>query len=129
MKSAKICAICDSIQPSPHLLLSVRIRVNPWLNIPPKTSAVNPILKDMMGSNTTKNLSVALGKNHNPQAFRWRERMYRVSEVQECWRLIGAWWDGEGERTFFRVRTDSGGIYELCYDHEKGDWSLGGVRD
>jgi len=55
--------------------------------------------------------------------------IHRVKEVQECWRLMGAWWDGEGERTFFRVRTDKGGIYELCFDHEKSTWTMAAVED
>jgi hypothetical protein len=82
-----------------------------------------------MSKSLSKDISVALGKSHNPQAFRWRDRMYRINEVQECWRLMGAWWDGEGERTFFRVRADSGGIYELCYDHQHDNWALNLVRD
>jgi len=68
-------------------------------------------------------------RKHAPTAFRWRGRLYRVSAVRECWRLLGAWWDGEGERTFFRVQTDTGGIFELVYDHVHQSWLLDRVED
>ena len=72
---------------------------------------------------------VKLSSRNAPTSFTWRDRIYRVKEVQECWRLMGAWWDGEGERTFFRVQTDKGGIYELCFDHKKSAWTMAVVRD
>ena len=42
---------------------------------------------------------------------------------------MGAWWDGEGERTFFRVQSDKGGIYELKFDHQKSAWTMDVVQD
>jgi len=51
-------------------------------------------------------VEVTLNSKNTPSSFTWRGVIHRVKEVQECWRLMGAWWDGEGERTFFRVRTD-----------------------
>jgi len=74
-------------------------------------------------------IEVALNSKNAPLAFKWLDRMYRVKEVQECWRLIGAWWDGEGEWTFFRVRTDKGGIYDLKFDHDKSKWTMDVVQD
>lgn len=74
-------------------------------------------------------MEVTLNNKHLPKAFNWRNRMYRVSEVQECWRFTGAWWDGEGERTYFRVATDKGGIYELCFDHTRDAWTMAKVAD
>ena len=74
-------------------------------------------------------MEVTLNTKHLPTAFKWRNRMYRVSEVQECWRFTGAWWDGEGERTYFRVATDKGGIYELCFDHIREAWTMAVVQD
>jgi hypothetical protein len=73
---------------------------------------------------------VALDKRrHTPATFRWRGKLYRVSAVQECWRLVGKWWDGEGERTFFRVLAESGGVFEICYDHGRQNWMLERVED
>lgn len=74
-------------------------------------------------------IQVVLNNKNRPAAFKWLGRMYRVAEVQECWRLTGAWWDGESERTYFRVRTDKGGIYELCFDHKRSAWTMEVVRD
>lgn len=64
-----------------------------------------------------------------PRAFSRRGRHYHISEIQECWRLVGDWWDGHGEKTFFRVRVSDGGIYELAYDHAGQVWQLHRVED
>lgn len=72
---------------------------------------------------------VVLNKANAPVKFEWRGRTYRVKEIQECWRLVGAWWDGEEDQTFFRVLTDKGGIYELQFDHRKSVWTMAGVQD
>lgn len=64
-----------------------------------------------------------------PQAFLWQGRVHHVSAIQECWRTIGAWWDGEGEKTLFRVITENGGIFELSYDHMKHLWALERIED
>jgi hypothetical protein len=74
-------------------------------------------------------LEVALNKANAPVRFEWRGRTYRVKEIQECWRLVGAWWDGEEDQTFFRVLTDKGGIYELRFDHRKGSWAMAAIQD
>lgn len=74
-------------------------------------------------------IQVLLNSKNSPAAFKWLGRMYRVKEVQECWRLVGAWWDGEGEQTYFRVQTDKGGIYELRFDHKRAAWAMAVVRD
>jgi hypothetical protein len=74
-------------------------------------------------------LSVTLNARHTPAAFHWRGRDYRISAIQDLWRTVGAWWDGEGETTFFRVLAHSGGIFELRYDHVNDDWRLHRVED
>lgn len=63
-----------------------------------------------------------------PLTFLWEERRYRVCCVDACWKQVGSWWDGEGERTFFRVSTEEG-IYDLAYDHASGRWSLANILD
>jgi hypothetical protein len=68
-------------------------------------------------------------RKRSPVGFQWRGMAYRVAAVQECWRLVGNWWDGEGERTFFRVLVDGGGIFEICYDHGRQAWSMERVED
>jgi hypothetical protein len=50
---------------------------------------------------------------------------------------VGSWWDGEGERTFFRVtahyrvrgRAPEAGVYELRFDHTSARWWLHEVVD
>lgn len=78
-----------------------------------------------------KPVQVALdNRKHSPVAFQWRGKLYKIATVQECWRLVGAWWDGEGERTFFRVLTENdGSIFEICYDHQLRRWMLEKVED
>ena len=75
------------------------------------------------------NVEVVLSSRNMPATFKWLGRMYRVSEVQEYWRLVGAWWDGEGEQTYFRVATDKGGIYNLRFDHRRSEWAMAVVED
>jgi len=79
--------------------------------------------------NRNMELNVLVNSNHNPVAFDWKGVRRRVSEVEECWRLTGKWWDGESERTFFRVRTDKSGVYELCFNHTSAVWSMNRVLD
>ena len=82
-----------------------------------------------MSKHIAQPISVSLNDRNLPSTFKWRERMYRVESLQESWRTIGAWWDGEGETTYFRVKGDKGGIYELAYSHTKDAWTLETVRD
>jgi hypothetical protein len=73
---------------------------------------------------------VALDRDsRTPMEFHRGGRTYRVAEVQDCWRLVGNWWDGRGERTFFRVLVAGGGIFELAYDHINRIWQLHRVED
>ena len=74
-------------------------------------------------------IQVTLSTQNAPVAFKWLDRIYRVKDVQECWRLMGAWWDGEDEQTFFRVETDKGGIYDLRFDHGRSAWTMAVIQD
>jgi hypothetical protein len=69
------------------------------------------------------------GRSRLPSEFVWRGRRYSISAVQDYWRAVGAWWDGEGERTFFRTLIQGGGIFEICYDHMKREWRLHRIED
>ena len=72
-----------------------------------------------------------------PAAFTWGERLYAVECVEACWKEVGPWWDGEGERTFFRVTarhcapslSPASGVYELRFDHASERWWLHEVVD
>jgi poly(3-hydroxyalkanoate) synthetase len=67
-----------------------------------------------------------------PSAFRWRGEWVRVAEVEREWQSsdgkgAGSWGVG---RTYFRVRAESGEVFELYYDRrpdggqKKGTWVL-----
>ena len=74
-------------------------------------------------------IQVVLSSKNAPVKFKWRNTIHRIEEVLECWRLTGAWWDGEGEQTFFRIRTDKGSIYELSFDHARSAWAMAVIQD
>ena len=50
-----------------------------------------------------------------PQSFTWQDTEYKVAEIEKEWREPG--------RTFFRVTTDSGKSFELCYNEASDRWS------
>jgi hypothetical protein len=76
-----------------------------------------------------------------PAAFTWDGRRYAVERIEACWKETGPWWDGEGERTFFRVAAhlpgavlspelcSAPGVYELRFDHASERWWLHEVVD
>ena len=80
----------------------------------------------MINSALTVNLDA---DRTTPKIFSRRGRTYRVTDVQDCWRLVGNWWDGHGEKTFFRVQVSDGGIFELAYDHMNRVWQLHRIED
>ena len=62
-------------------------------------------------------------------AFIWRKRLYRVTEVIGWWREPSEWWNGKAMRLFMRVnaRSSSTGTYEL---YKLGEaWFLSRVLD
>lgn len=74
-------------------------------------------------------VQVELNEKHRPMRFNWHSKDYHVRSIQECWRLMGAWWNDEGEQTFFRIQTTEGGTYELCFDHAKSEWRMSRIYD
>lgn len=74
-------------------------------------------------------IQVATDSSGFPYAFRWRKRTYRIAKVRECWRLIGKWWDGDGEKTYFRLECPNRAVFEIFYDHGKSCWLLARVED
>jgi hypothetical protein len=77
-----------------------------------------------------------------PATFGWKGRRYRIGRVEAVWKEMGPWWDGAGERVFFRVQgaatgsgpwsssaAGPGGVYELCLDVASQRWMLTRVID
>jgi len=64
-----------------------------------------------------------------PGLFRWREQTFKVVEVGGRWRLMGRWWEGEGEREFVRVVADCGICFDLCRQESTESWQVHKVYD
>lgn len=62
-----------------------------------------------------------------PKKFFWFKRWVKVKEIMDTWKEVGRWWDNDQEKTFFRVVSAEGGIYEV-YSLKKS-WSLYKVYD
>jgi hypothetical protein len=85
-----------------------------------------------MAKQVNEPIQVILDADHAaPAAFLWGDRRYRVCRVDACWKQVGAWWNGDGERTVFRLTAAGAqeGIYELVHDHATGCWFLAGILD
>lgn len=50
-----------------------------------------------------------------PLFFTWQEEENRVEKIEKEWR--------EPSRKFFKVTTDSGKSFELCYNEANDQWS------
>lgn len=61
--------------------------------------------------------------------FRWNRRWYQVTGVADCWKETGRWWAGEGEKTFLRIQTSGGGVFEIYRDAASGEWYLYKIYD
>ena len=70
-------------------------------------------------------VDVRLGEDGRPIAFRWVGRWQQVAEILEEWVYRQPWWEaplwgdapGRGpQSTFFRVRVEAGGVFEVAVD-------------
>jgi hypothetical protein len=74
-------------------------------------------------------------KGAEPVRFRWRGREYLVARVRQSWFDVGCgpqgrhirkgWWERR-RRTFYRVETPDGELFEIYWDRGSGrkDWVL-----
>lgn len=76
------------------------------------------------------NQPVAIHLNNQglPIGFVWNGADYTITDVLEEWRDTGCWWDGEGEKAFYHLRTISG-EYELYQDLMQNTWHLYRIMD
>jgi hypothetical protein len=69
-----------------------------------------------------RRVEARIGADGRPLAFCWRRRWHRVAEVLEEWVYRRPWWEAgateerEAERAFYRVRAESGGVFELAVE-------------
>lgn len=73
-------------------------------------------------------IRVTVGPDRQPLSFWWNRRRFRINEVIEVWRDTGQWWEGEAEKSFYRVSAGRG-VYELCFDSRNSEWRLYKVYD
>lgn len=62
-----------------------------------------------------------------PLVFGWRGRSRRVARMVEVWKDAGCWWEGEKEKTFFRLETEGGRLVEVYFEETR--WYLYRVYD
>jgi len=75
-------------------------------------------------------IRVTVAENGHPRRFFWRGKQYRVRRILELWLDIGAWWEGEPEKAFWRVETSEGGIFELYRERQDPQtWYLYKIYD
>jgi len=74
-------------------------------------------------------ITVHINSDAMPDAFIWRRRLYRITEVLRWWRVPGAWGNGGSIRLFIRVTAvhRTAGNYELR--RNDGQWYLHVVLD
>ncbi|MBE0466549.1 MAG: hypothetical protein IBX71_04905 [Candidatus Desulforudis sp.] len=70
---------------------------------------------------------VAADPEGRPRSFGWGRGKRRVRRILDAWKETGRWWAGETEKIFYRVETESGGVYELYTDRQ--DWYLYKIYD
>lgn len=76
-----------------------------------------------MGGPIDEAIEVELWAGTKMAAFFWRGKRYPVDTVQALGTPPTRWWEGQGERTHFRV-VSHGHVYELYFDHEGMGWVL-----
>lgn len=65
-----------------------------------------------------------------PVAFVRGTLVYRIDGVVQMWAADRSWWDPRRRvsRRYWRVLA-RGGVYDLAYDRETGNWMLVGIQD
>jgi hypothetical protein len=113
-----------------HARLPVMIELlkSPWL-----VRAVDLIRHDDVSATKRKDEAVAVSwdaQRQYPTAFVRERSRYRIDAVVQVWATDRSWWDPRRRvsRRYWRVLA-RGGIYDLAYDRETGEWILVGIQD
>lgn len=79
------------------------------------------------------------GEVPKPRRFRWQGQEFRVAAIIRSWRdqptkargavrpyelRFAATAAADDGRTYFRVRTEDGSVFDLAYDREPDRWTL-----
>ncbi|GAB4273226.1 hypothetical protein Tfer_2049 [Thermincola ferriacetica] len=80
-----------------------------------------------MGKLIDRPIAVNYNAEKGPVSICFDGNVLRVAEILEIWKDTGAWWDGEGEKTFFRIQTENQGLWEIY--RENTEWYLYKIYD
>lgn len=72
---------------------------------------------------------IEVGPGGRPISFRWRGRLWTVDRTVEVWKDAGCWWEGEGEKVFFRLEVGGTRLVEIYRDGATGKWFIYRVYD
>lgn len=72
---------------------------------------------------------VEVDRAGHPRAFQRSGRRLKVAGTVEMWKDVGCWWEGEGEKTFYRLEMVDGCLLEIYLERQAGTWRLYRVYD
>lgn len=75
-----------------------------------------------MAKLVNKPITVKYNALQGPLALSFDGLYLLVEEVLDTWKDTGAWWEGEGEKTFFRLQVQNNGLCEIYC--ENADWYI-----
>jgi hypothetical protein len=73
-------------------------------------------------------IRVKTNTSQTPLSFHWNNTWFPVENILDCWEDTGCWWEGETEKTFFRVASRKQ-IFELYREKNTSKWHLYSVYD
>jgi len=76
-----------------------------------------------------KPIEVRSSQENFPLHFLYNGRWIKVNQTLDLWKDTGTWWDGEAEKTFHRIESSDGSLYELYHDSFSQSWFLYRVYD
>jgi len=76
-----------------------------------------------------KETAVRLGSSAVPRSVLLAGNWCQVKQVLEVWKDTGCWWEGEGEKTFYRVRMEDEGMLEIYHCSDRDIWVLYRIYD
>jgi len=68
-------------------------------------------------------------KNNSIKRVHLDDKWIKINEILDVWRDIGCWWQGEKEKTFYRVQTFTGAVVEIYRIANDNKWFLYRVYD
>ena len=77
----------------------------------------------------TQEIEVKTNMAGMPVSLTRNGRRERVTAIYERWRLSDEWWGKNVERDYFRVRTGTGIVFDICRDTESKHWYLNRIHD